>query len=64
MGYGILHFLTWFLEPAVVEYVGNWAIENGVDVNKGSNAGIPPLLVALTAFDYSQGALIQFLLAL
>jgi ankyrin repeat protein len=62
MGCGILHFLTQFTEASEVEDIGRWAIENGVDVNAGSNANVPPLLAALTMFDYSQGAVVRFLL--
>ncbi|USP75914.1 hypothetical protein yc1106_03188 [Curvularia clavata] len=62
MGFGIFHFLSRFAEPSEVEDIGKWAIENGVDVNEGSDANITPLLAALAAFDYSQGTAVQFLL--
>ncbi|ORY06680.1 hypothetical protein BCR34DRAFT_590565 [Clohesyomyces aquaticus] len=62
MGCGILHFLTQFSEASQVKDIGEWVINAGVDVNSASNANIPPLLAAMTTFDYSSGAVVDFLL--
>ena len=58
----ILHLLTQLPTEDAVLGIGSSALAAGVDINARSDNHITPLLAALLAFDFSDGAAVEFLL--